>query len=649
MEIMNKYYISKWIPLGKCVLIALFLSASVSLYSQTNVAINKVGNPPVASAVLDLSDASNAHLGFLMTNVSLASVTDASTIPTPTVGMIVWNTNSGLPNGVGFYYWSGSTWLYVGNSGTYSLLSGTGTANYLARWTSTTALGTGVAQDNGTGVSLSSSALTPVNKLDVNGNASFGTYAGTAAPANGVIISGQVGMGTSTPNASAVLDITSSSAGMLPPRMTAGQMNAIASPSVGLVVLNTTTSCLEYYTGSTWQSLSCPCTSAPYLGTMTGNSLGCASSTGNVYSVNAVTNATYAWTVPAGSTITSGQGTNSITVTFGSTSGNISVISSNSCGTSNAAIAVTLSSGLPATPATPSGNVSPLISTSFTYTIAVIAGATNYTWSVSSTNATITSGQGTTSVTIAFNATPTTMNICVFASNGCGNSSPSCLSVTSSSCVPAVVLDQSTSLATASGATQTLTLGTTIPGEIILISANGYTGGATWTGSATVDGNAATTIVYYLPSGNEVVNVLYYVAPTAGSHTIIITEGNNTGYQLNFAVSLMELCGTAMTSANIGTFADASAGTTINGTASASVTTTGANSYIYSSMAANGVGTSTGTLTWTTVSQIGATLHEGNGIDGAQAGATVTSATSYTITNTDNLGYSGIVVIPIKP
>jgi uncharacterized protein (TIGR02145 family) len=46
----------------------------------------------------------------------------------------------------------------------------------------------------------------------------------------------QVGIGTTTPNASAALDITSTTSGLLPPRMTQAQRNAIASPAAGLIV-----------------------------------------------------------------------------------------------------------------------------------------------------------------------------------------------------------------------------------------------------------------------------------------------------------------------------------------------------------------------------------------------------------------------------
>jgi poly(hydroxyalkanoate) depolymerase family esterase len=47
--------------------------------------------------------------------------------------------------------------------------------------------------------------------------------------------------------------------------------------------------------------------------------------TGVTYSIAATSNTTYTWTVPTGASITSGQGTNQITVNFGTSSGNVSV------------------------------------------------------------------------------------------------------------------------------------------------------------------------------------------------------------------------------------------------------------------------------------------------------------------------------------
>ena len=70
----------------------------------------------------------------------------------------------------------------------------------------------------------------------------------------------QVGVGTTNPDASAVLDVSSTTKGLLFPRMTTTQRNAIASPVAGLTIYNTTTSCLNFYTGTAWNE---SCGTAP--------------------------------------------------------------------------------------------------------------------------------------------------------------------------------------------------------------------------------------------------------------------------------------------------------------------------------------------------------------------------------------------------
>lgn len=64
-----------------------------------------------------------------------------------------------------------------------------------------------------------------------------------------------IGIGTITPDASALLDLSSSSKGILIPRMTTAQRNAIASPSKGLMVFDNDTNSFWYFNGSNWTSL----------------------------------------------------------------------------------------------------------------------------------------------------------------------------------------------------------------------------------------------------------------------------------------------------------------------------------------------------------------------------------------------------------
>ena len=63
---------------------------------------------------------------------------------------------------------------------------------------------------------------------------------------------GNVGLGTTSRVATAILELSSSAKGFLPPRLTTTQRNAISSPAEGLVVYNDTTNQLNVYNGSAW-------------------------------------------------------------------------------------------------------------------------------------------------------------------------------------------------------------------------------------------------------------------------------------------------------------------------------------------------------------------------------------------------------------
>ncbi|MFT3681644.1 MAG: hypothetical protein QM791_15340 [Ferruginibacter sp.] len=64
-----------------------------------------------------------------------------------------------------------------------------------------------------------------------------------------------VGIGTNSPNASAQLDVTSTSKGLLIPRMTTAQRTAIASPANGLMVYDTNFNAFYFYNGTAWNAV----------------------------------------------------------------------------------------------------------------------------------------------------------------------------------------------------------------------------------------------------------------------------------------------------------------------------------------------------------------------------------------------------------
>jgi hypothetical protein len=66
-----------------------------------------------------------------------------------------------------------------------------------------------------------------------------------------------VGIGTITPDPSAKLDVTSTTSGFSPPRMTYVQRNAITNPATGLIIY--CTDCangeMQYFNGGSWRQL----------------------------------------------------------------------------------------------------------------------------------------------------------------------------------------------------------------------------------------------------------------------------------------------------------------------------------------------------------------------------------------------------------
>ncbi|MBK8873740.1 MAG: T9SS type A sorting domain-containing protein [Bacteroidetes bacterium] len=188
----------------------------------------------------------------------------------------------------------------------------------------------------------------------------------------------------------------------------------------------TANGCQSFTTSAFWVG------SVPTLpGTISGPTSGLCLTFNNSYSIAAVPNAsTYIWTAPTGATIQNPSSTTTQLIHFSNTfsSGNITVKGANGvCQGSARSLTVT---GTPAQPGTISGQASGMIApTGKTYSISPVATATSYSWTVSGGGATITSGQGTTSVNVLFTSNGS-KSVCVKAGNACGLSVQRCKSVT---------------------------------------------------------------------------------------------------------------------------------------------------------------------------------------------------------------------------
>lgn len=86
------------------------------------------------------------------------------------------------------------------------------------------------------------------------GSIIFGHRTGTTSYAERMRIDylGNLGIGTSSPNANAILDVVSTTKAFMPPRMSTAQKNAIASPTAGMVVYDSDMKGISFYNGTAW-------------------------------------------------------------------------------------------------------------------------------------------------------------------------------------------------------------------------------------------------------------------------------------------------------------------------------------------------------------------------------------------------------------
>lgn len=179
-------------------LLVLFLQHYV--YAQ-NVAINNTGAAPDTKAMLDISSNTKGML------IPRMIQTERDAIGTPPQGLMIFNTTTNS-----FQYYGGASWINITNSGIV-----TGSPNKVPRFLGVWGLTPGVMTDDGNGVSINN----------------------TSAVAH----------------ASSMLDITSTTKGLLIPRMTTAQKNAIVTPATGLMVYDTNLNGIWFFNGSSWSNV----------------------------------------------------------------------------------------------------------------------------------------------------------------------------------------------------------------------------------------------------------------------------------------------------------------------------------------------------------------------------------------------------------
>ncbi|MFN0030702.1 MAG: MopE-related protein [Flavobacteriales bacterium] len=243
-------------------------------------------------------------------------------------------------------------------------------------------------------------------------------------------------------------------------------------------------------------------------GAIAGGNANACPGTSKTYSISPVSNATsYLWTAPTNSSITSGQGTTQVTVSYAAnfgTSGILQVRAVNCKG--NSALRTLTVYGKPATPGTVTGQLSAVCGgTTQNYSVVAVNGATSYTWAASA-GATITAGQGTTACSVTFPANYISGAVTVTANSDCGSSNVRTINITSVPALPASVTGQTTNLC--GGGSFVFT----VPAVTGAISYN-------WTPPAgcSIGANSGTSITLNVPANFVSGNLCYTITNACGT------------------------------------------------------------------------------------------------------------------------------------
>jgi len=164
-------------------------AASIAQISYTNqlsliggnvgIATNSPGSALDVKGTIRLSGSTSGYVG-LAPAATAGSTTYTLPSADGTNGQVLSTNGSGV-----------LSWATASGSGTVS-----GTTNYLAKFTSSTAVGNSLLFDDGTNVGISTT--TAGSKLQINGSAAIGYSASTAAPTNGLQVAGNTIIGGTT-------------------------------------------------------------------------------------------------------------------------------------------------------------------------------------------------------------------------------------------------------------------------------------------------------------------------------------------------------------------------------------------------------------------------------------------------------------------
>jgi len=212
--------------------------SKLATLSSGNIILGSAGNVPTSTAmsgdvVITSSGVTAISTGVIVNaDVNASAAIDRTKLASGTASHVVINDGGGVM--------SSEAQVAVTRGGTgqssYTngqLLIGNTTGNTLAKATLT-----GTA--NQVVVTNSTGSITLSTPQDI----------GTSS----AVVFGSVGVGAALDSAS-ILSLSSTTKGFLPPRLTSTEMNAIASPTTGLTIYNSTSNAIFVYDGASWVQL----------------------------------------------------------------------------------------------------------------------------------------------------------------------------------------------------------------------------------------------------------------------------------------------------------------------------------------------------------------------------------------------------------
>jgi parallel beta-helix repeat protein len=217
------------------------------LLATTGAFAQSVGVGTAAPAATAMLEVASTTKGMLVPRMTLAQRT---AISSPAQGLLVYQTDGAQ---AGFYYNASATstanWLWLPDKTTSGDNLGNGTA------TTAVKLAGNTLSNNGTG----GISITDAGNVTVTGNSTVtgaSSVAGNSAVTGNGTVAGTLAVGTTTIDAKAALDVTSTTKGLLPPRLTLAQRNSMGIPTVGMLIVQTdNTPGLYQYTATGWASV----------------------------------------------------------------------------------------------------------------------------------------------------------------------------------------------------------------------------------------------------------------------------------------------------------------------------------------------------------------------------------------------------------